>query len=118
MSDFLNRDRLLGKLDQLLADYRNSFRLFVSEEQLDEVAMKRVVRKGKIVRKVKVKRKGFKIIRGKNGQVSFKRMTQQEKRARRKAAKKAWRVGKAARKTKAKRSLIKSRVRMKTLHGR
>lgn len=91
--------------------------VFLFEEAIDEVAMKRVVRGGKIVRKVKQKRKGFKIIRTGNT-VRFKRMTQQEKRNRRRSARKAWKVGKSTRKTKAKRTMIRSKVRMRQLYGK
>ena len=108
-----SREEILARMDALLEDWKATHTL----EFLDEVAMKRVVRNGKIVRKVKVKRKGFKVVR-KGNSVKFVRMTQKEKRARRKAARKAWRVGKAARKHKAKRSMIRSKVRMKTLYGK
>lgn len=108
-----SREEILARMDALLEDWKASHTL----EFLDEVAMKRVVRNGKIVRKVKVKRKGFKVVR-KGNSVKFVRMTQKEKRARRKAARKAWRVGKAARKQKAKRTMIRSKVRMKTLYGK
>lgn len=119
----LDRNHILNKLDTLLESWKESHVLdfeleSLDEESLDEVAMKRVVRKGKIVRKVAVKRKGFKVLRGPNGQVKFVRMTQKEKRARRKAARKAWRVGKAARKVKANRTKIRSKVRMRTLYGK
>lgn len=103
-------------MDSLLEDWKASFDLEFSD-CLDEVAMKRVVRKGKIVRKVKVKRKGYKVVR-KGTQVKFVRMTQKEKRVRRKAARKAWRVGKSARKVKTKRTMIRSKVRMRTLYGK
>ena len=108
-----SREEILARMDALLEDWKAAHTL----EFLDEVAMKRVVRNGKIVRKVKVKRKGFKVVR-KGNSVKFVRMTQKEKRARRKAARKAWRVGKAARKQKAKRTMIRSKVRMKTLYGK
>lgn len=108
-----SREEILARMDALLEDWKAAHTL----EFLDEVAMKRVVRNGKIVRKVKVKRKGFKVVR-KGNSVKFVRMTQKEKRARRKAARKAWRVGKAARKQKARRSMIHSKVRMKTLYGK
>ena len=108
-----SREEILARMDALLEDWKAAHTL----EFLDEVAMKRVVRGGKIVRKVKVKRKGFKVVR-KGNSVKFVRMTQKEKRARRKAARKAWRVGKAARKQKAKRTMIRSKIRMKTLYGR
>lgn len=91
--------------------------VFIFEESLDEVAMKRVVRGGKIVRKVKQKRKGFKVVRVGNT-VRFKRMTQMEKRNRRRSARKAWKVGKNTRKTKAKRTMIRSKVRMRQLYGK
>ena len=108
-----SREEILARMDALLEDWKAAHTL----EFLDEVAMKRVVRNGKIVRKVKVKRKGFKVVR-KGNSVKFVRMTQKEKRARRKAARKTWRDGKAARKQKAKRSMIRSKVRMKTLYGK
>mgnify|MGYP000948163777 FL=1 len=108
-----SREEILARMDALLEDWKAAHTL----EFLDEVAMKRVVRNGKIVRKVKVKRNGFKVVRRGNT-VKFVRMTQKEKRARRKAARKAWRVGKAARKQKAKRTMIRSKVRMKTLYGK
>lgn len=108
-----SREEILERMDALLEDWKAAHTL----EFLDEVAMKRVVRNGKIVRKVKVKRKGFKVVRRGNS-VKFVRMTQKEKRARRKAARKAWRVGKAARKQKAKRTMIRSKVRMKNLYGK
>jgi len=110
---FLDKSEIYEKLNSLLEEWKLSHYL----EFLDEVAMKRVVRNGKIVRKVKVKRKGYKIVRRGNS-IRFVRMTPKEKRARRKAARKAWRVGKAARKTKSKRSLIRSKVRMRTLYGK
>jgi len=108
-----SKEKLLENLDSLLESWKCSFRL----EVLDEIAMKRVVRKGKIVRKVKLKKKGFKVVRD-GAKVKFVRMTQKEKRSRRKAARKAWRVGKAARKVKAKRTMIRSKVRMKSLYGK
>jgi hypothetical protein len=110
---FLDKSEILEKLDSLLEEWKLSHHL----EFLDEVAMKRVVRKGKIIRKVKVKRKGYKVVR-QGDRVRFVRMTPQEKRARRRAARKAWRIGKAARLTKSKRTLIRSKVRMKTLYGK
>lgn len=88
-----------------------------TESELNEIAMKRVVRKGKIVRKVKVKRKGFKVLR-QGQQVKFVRMTQKEKRVRRKSARMAWRKGKGLRKTKSKRTMIRSKVRMRQLYGK
>jgi DNA-binding transcriptional regulator PaaX len=108
-----DKEQLFNTLDSLLEDWKVLHHL----EFLDEVAMKRVVRKGKIVRKVKVKKKGYKVVR-KGNSIRFVRMTAQEKRIRRRAARKAWRVGRAARKNKAKRSLIRSKVRMKTLYGK
>ena len=120
----LQASALWARLDNLLAEWKTEHDLeFVFEEtditdaSLSEIAMKRVVRKGKIVRKVKVKRKGYKVVRSGNN-VKFVRMTQMEKRTRRKAARKAWRVGKAARKVKAQRSLRRSKVRIKSLYGK
>lgn len=109
----LDKEHILQRLNTLMVEMKASYDV----EFLSEVAMKRVVRGGKIVRKVKVKRKGFKVVR-KGNQVRFVRMTQKEKRVRRKSARKAWRVGKSARKTKAKRTMIRSKVRMKTLYGK
>lgn len=107
----INRERILSRLDELRDEVLESFYV----EFINEVAMKRVVRKGKIVRKVKVRRKGFKVVR--NGQsVKFVKMTVKEKRARRKAAKRSWRVAKSARKNQSKRTLKRSKVRMKTLY--
>ena len=106
-----DREQIFSRLDELKEEILQSY--FV--EFISEVAMKRVVRKGKIVRKVKVKRKGFKVVR--SGQsVKFVKMTQKEKRARRKAAKRSWRVAKSARKNQSRRTMRKSRVRMKTLY--
>jgi len=105
--------RLSEKVAEIL---KESFMIF-EEDQLDEVAMKRVVRKGKIVRKVKVKRKGYKVLRQGNS-VKFVRLTQKEKRVRRRAARQAWRKGKGTRKSKTRRTMIRSKVRMKQLYGR
>lgn len=110
---FLDKQQILETLDTLLEEALTGYRL----EVIDEVAMKRVVRAGKIIKKVKVKKKGFKVVRQGNN-IRFVRMTMQEKRARRKAARKAWRTGKAARKTKAARTIRKSKVKIKMLHGR
>ena len=107
----LDKERIFARLDELKEEILQSY--FV--EFISEVSMKRVVRTGKIVRKVKVKRKGFKVVR--NGQsVKFVKMTVKEKRARRKAAKRSWRVAKSARKNQSKRTLKRSKVRMKTLY--
>lgn len=113
----------MAKMDSLLEEWKQCHALFfedvdaIDEVAIDEVAMKRVVRKGKIVRKVKQKRKGFKVVRNGN-KVKFVRMTQQEKRSRRRAARKAWKVGKAARRAKAKRTMIRSKVRIRSLYGK
>lgn len=109
--------RLNELKDQALLEESTFFEIWDYVDELSEVAMKRVVRKGKIVRKVAVKKKGFKVVRSGNS-VKFVRMTQKEKRARRKAARKAWKVGKAARKVKANRSLRRSKVRIKSLYGK
>lgn len=108
------KEEIHQRLDSLLEDLIGDIEPTI---HLGEIAMKRVVRKGKIVRKVKNKRRGFKVVR-KGNQVKFVRMTQQEKRARKKAAKKAWRVGKSSRKNKAKRTMIRSKVRMRSLYGK
>jgi hypothetical protein len=109
----LDKESIFQRLNNLVEEVKASFDV----QFIDEVAMKRVVRGGKIVRKVKLKRKGFKVVR-KGSQVRFVRMTQKEKRVRRVSARKAWRVGKSARKTKAKRTMVRSKVRMKTLYGK
>jgi hypothetical protein len=106
----------MALMTEMLAEKLASFSVLF-ESELSEVAMKRVVRGGKIVRKVKVKRKGFKVLRVGNT-VKFVRMTQQEKRVRRKAARKAWRTSKGSRKQKAKRTKIRSKVRMRQLYGK
>lgn len=111
-----NKADIMAKMDSLLEEWKQCHALFF-EDGIDEVAMKRVVRKGKIVRKVKQKRKGFKVVRNGN-KVKFVRMTQQEKRSRRRAARKAWKVGKAARRAKAKRTMIRSKVRIRSLYGK
>lgn len=105
-----------ASLDRIFESIMNDS-LLIFEDTLDEVSMKRVVRRGKIVKKVKVKKKGFKVLRQGN-KVKFVRMTQKEKRLRRKSARMAWRVGKGARKNKTKRSMIKSKVRMRSLYGK
>jgi len=107
------KTEILKRLDSLLEDWKASFHI----EFLDEIAMKRVVRKGKVVRKVAVKRKGFKVVR-QGASVKFVRMTQKEKRTRRVTARKAWRKSKSARKVKTKRTMIRSKVRMKSLYGK
>ncbi len=126
---FLDSNKILEKMDESLDDILLGYclefedsdedsldEIHLDEIPLDEVAMKRVVRKGKIVTKVKLKKKGFKVVRH-GGSVKFVRMTPKERKARRKAARKAWRVGKSARKTKSKRSLQKSKTRIKSLYG-
>lgn len=120
MNDFLpSKEALFQRLNALAEEKVGFFELVFEEVEanVSEIAFKRVVRKGKIVRKVAVKRKGFKVVRSGN-KVKFVRMTQQEKRARRKAARRAWKVGKAARKVKAERTMRRSKVRIKSLYGR
>ena len=107
------KKRLSEKVAEIL---KESFMIF-EDDPINEIAMKRVVRKGKIIRKVKVKRKGYKVLRQGN-KVKFARMTQKEKRSRRRAARKAWRSGKGARKSKSRRTMIRSKVRMKQLYGK
>lgn len=108
---FLEKQDILKKLDEKLNTWLNTSYL----EFLDEIAMKRVVRNGKIVRKVKVKRPGFKVVRNGN-RIKFVRMTAKEKRARRIAARKSWRVAKSSRLNKSKRTMKRSKVRMKMLY--
>jgi len=108
----IDKEQILSKMDTLFESYLLQHTL----DFVNEVAMVRRVRKGKIVRKVKVKRKGFKVIRA-GAKVKFVRMTQKEKRTRRKSARKAWRTSKSARKNKTKRTLRRSKVRMNTLYS-
>lgn len=108
----LDKKEIFKKLDSLLESWKLSHHLVF----LNEIAMQRVVRDGKIVNKVKVKRNGFKILRDGNT-IKFVKMTQQEKRARSLAAKKAWREGKSTRINRVKRSLARSKIRMKALYG-
>lgn len=100
--------------NDLLVAFRN--RLSEAIDSIFEVAFKRVIRKGKIIRKVKNTRgANFRIVRHGN-QVKFVRKTAAEKRKRRLAMKKAWRKGKAARLNKIKRTIRKSRIRMKSFY--
>jgi hypothetical protein len=108
-----DKDEILKNLDSILESWKASHTLAFP----DEAGMKRVVRRGKVVRKVKVKKKGYKVVR-KGSQVKFVRMTQREKRTRRVSARKAWRKQKSARKVKTKRTMIRSKVRMKSLYGK
>jgi hypothetical protein len=104
-------------MDALLSEAMGAAILvFDKSEPINEVALKRVVRRGEVVRKVKVKRKGFKVVRQGN-KITFARLTPEEKRKRRRAARQAWRVGRGSRRAKAKRTMIRSKVRMKTLYG-
>jgi hypothetical protein len=108
-----NKHEIFDKLNRLLENLKAEYAV----DFLNEVAMVRKVRKGKIVRKVKVKRKGFKVVR-QGSKVKFVRMTPQEKRRRRMAARRSWRKGKAARLVRRQRQFKKSKVRMKTLYGK
>lgn len=112
----LDREQILSKLNQHLDQYLSECVVEFEDTMVSEIALVRRVRKGKIVRKVAIKRKGFKVMR-KGNTVKFVRMTQKEKRVRRKAARKAWRVGKSARKMKSKRTLRRSKVRIKSLYA-
>jgi hypothetical protein len=109
---FLDKETILQKLDSILENFKDTHYV----EFLDEIAMKRVVRHGRVVKIVAVKRRGFKVLRQGN-KIKLVRMTNKEKRTRRKGARKAWRKSKSTRKSKAKRSMIKSKVRMKSLYG-
>lgn len=116
------KDKLSNILESVIESTFLVFGLSVNAEEtnessIDEVTMKRVVRGGKIVKKVKVKKKGFKVLRTGNA-VKFVRMTQKEKRGRRKAARMAWKVGKGSRKNKTKRTMVRSKVRMHQLYGK
>lgn len=109
--------RLAQIFEGMIKDTVIIFEDVEKSDAINEVAMKRVVRNGKIVRKVKVKRKGFKVLRDGN-KVKFVRLTMKEKRVRRKSARMAWRVGKASRKNQTRRTMIRSKVRMKQLYGK
>lgn len=83
---------------------------------LNEVTFKRVIRKGKVVKKVKnIRGPNYRIVRQGN-KVRFVRKTAQEKRRRKLAMKKAWRKGKSSRLNKAKRTIRKSKIRMKSFY--
>lgn len=83
---------------------------------INEVTFKRVIRKGKVVKKVKnIRGPNYRIVRQGN-KVRFVRKTAQEKRRRKLAMKKAWRKGKATRLNKAKRTIRKSKIRMKSFY--
>ena len=82
---------------------------------LTEARFIRVVRAGKIVKKVKP-RKGFKVIRS-GGKIKMKRMTFQEKRTRKVATTKAWRKGKSSRIVKSARKLKISLRKRKSIFG-
>jgi hypothetical protein len=84
---------------------------------LNELKKIKVVRGGKMVMKVKPK-KGFKVTKGKGGQIKLKRMSFQEKRHRKMAMVKAWRKGKASRVIKTKRKLKISLRKRKSIFGK
>ncbi len=111
----ITKDYLASRLQTLVLEKVSELKTIAEETFLDEVALKRVVRGGKIVKKAAVKKKGFKVVR-KGNQITFKRITQKEKRVRRKAARKAWRTGKSSRLNKGKRTLKRSKIRMKMLY--
>lgn len=113
----MDKENLKHRMSQIFESMVQDTVLIFENEEINEVAMKRVVRRGKIVRKVKVKRKGFKVQRQGN-KVKFVRLTMKEKRVRRKSARLAWRVGKASRKNQTRRTMIRSKVRMKQLYGK
>lgn len=93
-----------------------SFIEYVDEEFLTEARFKRVVRKGKVVRKMQA-RKGFRIIRAKGGKLKMRRVTPMERRKMHIAMQRAWRKGKAARLQKSKRMRIRSLIKRKTVFG-
>jgi hypothetical protein len=101
---------LQKKVGELIEDIR--FQL--ESSLLSEVKMKRVIRGGKVVKKVAVKKKGFKIKRVGN-KVMFVREKPSEKRKRAKAMKKAWKKGKSKRLNKTKKSMKKTRRKMKAM---
>ena len=113
----MNKEAIKEKMSKIFESIVKETVLVFENEGINEVAMKRVVRKGEIVRKVKVKRKGFKVLRSGND-VKFVRLTMKEKRTRRKSARMSWRTGKGSRKNQARRTMIRSKVRMKQLYGK
>jgi hypothetical protein len=87
----------------------------VDDLLINEARFIRVVRAGKVVKKVKPK-KGFKILR-KGMAVKMKRMSFQEKRTRRMAMRAVWRKGKASRVIKSKRKLKISLRKRRVIFG-
>ena len=88
----------------------------LNEVALNEIALVRRIRNGKIVKKAAIRRKGFKVVRNKSGGAVLKKMSAIEMLKRRKSATKAWRKGKSVRLRKAKRSMVKSRRKMRILY--
>lgn len=85
---------------------------------LVEIRLVRRVRNNKIVKKAAVKRKGFKVVRDGANAAHYQKMSAMEMLKRRKAMRRSWRKGKAARLIHTKRTMIKSRRKMKSLyHG-
>ena len=93
-----------------------SFIEYIDEEFLNEARFKRVVRRGKVVRKMQA-RKGFRIVRAKGGKLKMRRVSPMERRKMHLAMQRAWRVGKASRLQKAKRMRIRSLTKRKTMFG-
>nr|DAF18172.1 MAG TPA: hypothetical protein [Caudoviricetes sp.] len=100
----------------VLDNFRKVLIESIDEIILNEVTFKRVIRKGKVVKKVKnIRGPNYRIVR-KGNQVRFVRKTAQEKRKRKLAMKKAWRKGKSSRLNKAKRTIRRSKIRMKSFY--
>lgn len=88
---------------------------FADDIILSEAKFIRVVRAGKLTRKIKA-RKGFKVLRRGN-KVKMKRMTFQEKRKRHLVMLKVWRKGHASRAIKSHRKLVISLRKRKSIFG-
>lgn len=89
--------------------------IIVDDLLLTEVKFIRVIRGGKLTKKVKP-RLGFKILRH-GSKIKMKRMTFKEKRVRKLAMKKAWRKGHASRVVKQKRKMLISLRKRKSIFG-
>lgn len=100
----------------VLENFKTTFAESINDYILNEVTFKRVIRKGRVVKKVKnIRGPNYRIVRQGN-KVRFVRKTAQEKRRRKLAMKKAWRKGKSSRLNKAKRTIRKSKIRMKSFY--
>lgn len=100
----------------VLESFEENLHEAINEVVLNEITFKRVIRKGKVVKKVKnIRGPNYRIVRSGN-KVRFVRKTAQEKRKRKLAMKKAWRRGKSSRLNKAKRTIRRSKIRMKSFY--